>query len=1671
VPSAVIVYRPERLVAREENREDGDDYSRRGEKASGRWGTVSVVFVADDLGSWLVGLLADAARKKLTALLLGDEQSRALRQAATAAVQTTAVEASPSDDEQAEQLAMVISEVFRAPITDVSLGGHVTLLEGLQEGIAAQLAVLDDASLTGTGQSSADVLGVPGAVLADRLTGHLVREIMFRGSHGGPLKPLADQINHELTRLQGQRVEGMLARLADLHRPVRPSAAAGTVHVSGDINPVIGAPVRTRYRQQVLRIVPPFLVGRDTELAELAEFCTAPEPRRPYTWWRGDAWAGKSALMSWFVLHPPQGIRLVSFFITAQLASQDNRVAFIENVLEQLAVLLGEPVPAPLTESIRDAHLLDMLSNAAHACESRGERLVLVVDGLDEDRGVTTDPFASYSIAALLPDPPPADMKIIVAGRRSPRIPGDVPEDHWLRDPAIVRRLVPSPYAAVVRNGMERELRRLLRGSEAEQGLLSMLTAARGGLSISDLAELTERPTWQVEDELGTVAGRSFSPRPSSWLPGIRADVFVLGHGDLQDTAENYLGTARLGASRQRLHGWADKYRARSWPDDTPEYLLQDYYGLLIETGDLWRMTGCATDPRRHDWMLDVTGGQAAALAEITTAQDAILAQPESDLLIMARLAIHRDSLAARNNNIPTRLPAVLASLGRLTRAETLAQSITDADRQADALAELANAMADIDIARASKLALSISNRDRQADALASVAKKVTAGDLSWADELARSICSISYADPRTAALADLVAAVAGFHPDRAEALALSVTNPAVRAAAVAALLKAIVDTDPDRARTVAQRVDTETLARSITDPGELPVLADLGRTLAGIDADRARTLCDRAETLARKIADPEDQAAVLAGLAEWVAVVDPNRAEALAQSITSPVYRALALVRLAEALAGTDPDQARALVWKADALVCTIADPDLERLQAAGFGFADLVVLAGLADATDADGTRARFDRAETLLRAIKDPGNPASSRPDAPPWNIYQLLLDRLEALARQSTDPDLQEAALTVLTEALPRIAEAIAAAEPGRARAVFDRLEAVVRARIDHGHSPEAAATSTWLVPIAVRIAEASAPADPDQARSLLDQAVASLEEAENVTCRLLDQGDEPEGLDELVGSLVEALTAAVRVMARTDPDQACALADHAEGAVFAIIDALANQVRDADERVGLARFRARALVALAEAMAVTDPARAGTLADRAEATARAITDNGQLERAATWLPLLALEVARVDRDRAHLLFDRVETLVRALTDSDDMFQPAFPRAMRELLEAAAADPDLIHPIFDRVISLTFESEDPDRDWHAVLAAAVKGLDPERACTLFDRAEAMARAFSGAGPQAGGLAYLAKLVGCVDPARAGGLFKEAQTLACSITDPADQADALAELGERVSGIDRAWANGLFDQAQTLAYSITDPGKQADALAGLAEKAAAVDPDRTCALFDRVEALLQAINDSHDFVVQQSVAAHLVQAMARLDATWAAYLAAQAERLIRAINEGRLWMWTQAGTMGDLAEAIAGVDLNRAEALARSIADPQRQAQALASMAIRAARLNPDRAQALTSSITDPEQREQAFRGLEDAEMARQAKAVADADLGQAEALAQKINNPEWQALVLTNLARQAAPAHARRLIARAFRLGFWAMPLDVLAQVEPTTLTMIADELLQNGTLFGSAYAQL
>ena len=404
------------------------------------------------------------------------------------------------------------------------------------------------------------------------------------------------------------------------------------------------------YLQQVRRIAPPDppgLIAREAELADMAAFCLD-DDRGPYLWWRAGPWAGKSALMSTFVLHPPEQVRdrvkIVSFFITSRLAAQDTRAAFTTVLLEQLADLTGEDLPPAPREEVQEAYLLDLLSRAAHECRDAGGRLVLVVDGLDEDRGVTLGPHA-HSIAGLLPPDPPAGMRIIVAGRPNPPIPQDVPDFHPLRDPGIIRLLTDSPHARDLQRLGQQELHRLVDGSDLEQDLLGLLTAARGGLSGPDLEQLVGAPVWQIEKVLHSVAGRTFTRLTSTWNPHGGPEVYLLGHEELHTSAARNLGRTRLAQYRDRIHAWAAHYRDRGWPPDTPEYLLRGYQQMLYVTGDLARLVECATDTTRHARMLDLTGGDATALAETRTALTLLAAQDRLDPAMAESVARSHDDL------------------------------------------------------------------------------------------------------------------------------------------------------------------------------------------------------------------------------------------------------------------------------------------------------------------------------------------------------------------------------------------------------------------------------------------------------------------------------------------------------------------------------------------------------------------------------------------------------------------------------------------------------------------------------------------------------------------------------------------------------------------------------------------------------------------------------------------------------------------------------------------------------------------------------------------------------------------------------------------------------------------------------------------------------------------
>ncbi|HEX5402568.1 MAG TPA: hypothetical protein VFX16_09730 [Pseudonocardiaceae bacterium] len=171
-----------------------------------------------------------------------------------------------------------------------------------------------------------------------------------------------------------------------------------------------------------------------------------------------------------------------------------------------------------------------------------------------------------------------------------------------------------------------------------------------------------------------------------------------------------------------------------------PDCLLRGYTDMLGQYVDLQRLVACVTDRDWQERQLEYTGGDSAALTVVVEAIELCAAVAAPDLNAIVRLAQHRDRLRDRNSNIPVGLPAVWALVDKVDRAEAIASSITDPDKQARAVLAVAEAVAgEGDLDRAEELACSIADPVRQAQALRSV---VMAGvyDLDRAERLARSI-------------------------------------------------------------------------------------------------------------------------------------------------------------------------------------------------------------------------------------------------------------------------------------------------------------------------------------------------------------------------------------------------------------------------------------------------------------------------------------------------------------------------------------------------------------------------------------------------------------------------------------------------------------------------------------------------------------------------------------------------------------------------------------------------------------------------------------------------------------------------------------------------------------------------------------------------------------------
>ncbi|MFJ3779630.1 hypothetical protein ACIPX0_49005 [Streptomyces sp. NPDC090075] len=796
------------------------------------------------------------------------------------------------------------------------------------------------------------------------------------------------------------------------------------------------------------------LLNRDQELAELARFC---DGDAPYMRWQAEPWAGKTALMSTFVRNPPPSLDVVSFFVTARLTAYADSTGFVTALAEQLTAVAGTSPSQAVTGQSGHHYLEPLWAAAAERAARSGRRLVLVVDGLDEDRGAVAG-TGLPSIASLLPRIP--GLRVIAASRPDPPLPDDVDCDHPLRASEI-RALDVSPHAKSKGDRARQELNELLTGESAHQELIGFVSASGGGLTLDDLEELTGRAPYELDRAIGGVCGRTVAAQRGH-MEDEQHEILWFTHDTLRIEAANRLGRFALRRCRERIHAWGDEYRRKQWPVDTPSYLLHHYPGMLVGERDFERLRVLATDTARHDRMLDVTGGDATALAEITAAQGLQLNAPTPELLALARLAIHRDTLTHRNKEVPANLPAVWVILGQPNRAEALACGITDPDTRTTALVEvveeLANAGHQERAARLAKTAEAaahtIDRPARRAHVLMSVSTVMAAiDDRDRAKHVLGAVRNIidGLRDPldRRGALIAALAQAAASQGDFARAKALARELTATTAAdgeelsprAVVPLVEVVTAAgDLDGAERMALSI-TSRYDLGMSRLGALTTVAK-ARLLTG---DRVRFSALAEQIILCDFGRPTDHFGnsyhVGAALASLSAAAAASKwyaeAEHLVGSITDQEWRARALADLTKTLV-TSGDKtwsvaAARFLGEAEELVRTLPDWEWKRDRP----------LSALAEAFAAHGD---YDRAERTADEISWPyargsamaatARAAADRGDQDP---ARMIARKAEERARAAIDAYRDIAALAAFLTAckahgdLSRTAELAAAAE--------------------------------------------------------------------------------------------------------------------------------------------------------------------------------------------------------------------------------------------------------------------------------------------------------------------------------------------------------------------------------------------------------------------------------------------------------------------------------------------------------------------------------------------------------------------------------------------------------------------------------------------------------------
>lgn len=337
-----------------------------------------------------------------------------------------------------------------------------------------------------------------------------------------------------------------------------------------------------------LKLAPEFH-GGESQLASLIDFCRGDEDRLLVT---GQRYSGKSALLAELFVRArvPDAIFL-GYFVPQNRRQDARSEAMLKHLIRQAHLLAtGSELHV---DSVNPGRLGELLRDCTAKAHEAGKKLVVIVDGVDED---LSSREGEQSMISLLQEVAAPGLALVVSSFEE-----HVPEEasDW------PRQYVPrSEFVAENLRQMEGELESMFERPLARE-ILQFLAFSGGSFQVEELAQLCGSSPRLIRRVLEESEERIFSAQRQ----GGREPAWSFAHPTYGDVARGLFrehdgawsagemtaagAISAEGATWLKLDSWADSFRNMGWPTTTPRYLLEQYPEALADTDrqdDLFRL-------------------------------------------------------------------------------------------------------------------------------------------------------------------------------------------------------------------------------------------------------------------------------------------------------------------------------------------------------------------------------------------------------------------------------------------------------------------------------------------------------------------------------------------------------------------------------------------------------------------------------------------------------------------------------------------------------------------------------------------------------------------------------------------------------------------------------------------------------------------------------------------------------------------------------------------------------------------------------------------------------------------------------------------------------------------------------------------------------------------------